>query len=975
VSGSIDTTLPLSDLPGALDRAGARHVLLVTGPSARFADRVTALLGQRPVTVFAKARRHVPSDVIAEAETVLAASGADTVIALGGGSAIGLGKALRLAHDVTLIAIPTTYSGSEHTNIHGRVVDGKKVTARDDRVRPAVVIHDVELTLDMPKTLSITSLLNALAHPLGALLAQQSTASRDRALHAVELVYGAIEALLRAPGERRGREQAQRGAAQAALVLESAKLGEHHKLAHTLGGALDLEHGALHSVLLPHTVHAARATAPEALAAVEARLGVTDVEATLFDFLVRAGAPVSLKGLGVERARFDALLAASPELPAGLLGAAYHGRRPSRRVRHEDLGLPEPVAATGPELATATRVVVAIHGRGVTAESALGRVLELAGHAPDLTVLAPQARDNAWYAGRYGEKKKNLGELESALAMTSAVLDRAVSAVGASSVVLYGFSQGGCLSLELFLRRGERLGALVALSGATIGPEDEQITPLPVLAGTPVLLGASRGDPWLKHEDVERTAQRLSAAGLDVRLVMSAGETHALHAEHRLAARPLITGRPTPSAPHGLGNEQHAEALPGSIPEKQNVPRHGPYGLFPEQINGTGFTARRAENLRSWLYRIRPPAQQSAFTPLPHPTFTHDFETEPPEPSLIGVSPLTLPEAPADFVDGMKTLGGAGSATLRRGYAVHLYAANRSMEDRAFTSTDGDLLILPEFGALTLLTELGSLDVSPGELALLPRGIRFSVILSDAAARGTVAEVFGRHFALPERGLVGANGLAEARHFRAPTPFFEDRLAPGYRITAKYGGVLHEARQDHSPYDVAGWRGTYAPYAYDLSLFSPLGSTRIDHPDPSIHTVLTAPLDEPGTATLDLVVFTPRWDPTEGTFRPPYFHRNGTTEINGIIREPVTRGTFFVPGAHFITPGMTPHGPGAAFLRHTLDQPDDVADRPHRYSDHALWFQFETTLPFSLTRWAKTAPERVQDFTSVWGTYRTRFGA
>jgi maleylacetate reductase len=335
VSGSIDTTLPLSDLPGALDRAGARHVLLVTGPSARFADRVTALLGQRPVTVFAKARRHVPSDVIAEAETVLAASGADTVIALGGGSAIGLGKALRLAHDVTLIAIPTTYSGSEHTNIHGRVVDGKKVTARDDRVRPAVVIHDVELTLDMPKTLSITSLLNALAHPLGALLAQQSTASREQALHAVELVYGAIEALLRAPGERRGREQAQRGAAQAALVLESAKLGEHHKLAHTLGGALDLEHGALHSVLLPHTVHAARATAPEALAAVEARLGVTDVEATLFDFLVRAGAPVSLKGLGVERARFDALLAASPELPAGRPGAcvtrisAYRSR--SRR--------------------------------------------------------------------------------------------------------------------------------------------------------------------------------------------------------------------------------------------------------------------------------------------------------------------------------------------------------------------------------------------------------------------------------------------------------------------------------------------------------------------------------------------------------------------------------------------------------------------------------------------------------------------
>jgi homogentisate 1,2-dioxygenase len=974
VTGALDAALPLDGLPAALDRAGSRHVLIVTGPSARFLERVTPLLGQRPVTVFAKARRHVPAAVVAEAESVLSASGADTVIALGGGSAIGLGKALRLSHEVTLIAIPTTYSGSEHTNIHGRVVDGKKVTGRDDRVRPAVVIHDVELTLDMPKTLSITSLLNALAHPLGALLTEGADSPREQALHAVELVYGAIEALLRAPADRRAREQAQRGAAHAALVLESAKLGAHHKLAHTLGGALDLEHGALHSVLLPHTVHAARTGAGATLDAIEARLGVADLEATLFDFLVRAGAPVSLKALGVERARFEALLAASPELSPALLGAAYHGRRPSERVRFEELGFPEPVSATGPALSAATRVVVALHGRGATADGAIGRVLELAGHAPGLTVLAPQARDNAWYAARYGEKKKSLVELEAALAVTGEVLERAVAAVGAENVVLYGFSQGACLALELFLRRGERLGALLALSGATLGAEDEQLVPAPALAGTPVLLGASRADPWLKREDAERTAEHLRQGGLEVTLVMAAGDTHALHAEHRLLARPLLTGRPTPAAPRGFGNEQEVEALPGSVPAEQNVPRHGPYGLFPEQINGTGFTARRAENLRSWLYRIRPAAQQGAFTPLAHPTFTHDFEQEPPEPSLFGFAPLALPEGPADFVDGMKTLGGAGSPRLRRGYAVHLYAANRSMEDRAFTSADGDLLILPELGALTLFTELGTLDLAPGELAIVPRGLRFSVVLREAAARGTVAEVFGRHFALPERGVVGANGLAEARHFRAPAPFYEDRLAPGYRITAKYGGVLHDARQDHSPFDVAGWRGSYAPYAYDLSLFSPLGNTRIDHADPSVHTVVGAALDEPGTATLDLVVFTPRWDATEHTFRPPYFHRNGTTEINGIIREPVTRGSFFVPGAHFVTPGMTPHGPGAALLRRTLAQPDELAERPHRYSDHALWFQFETTLPLSLSRWAKTAPERVQDFTNVWGTYRSRFG-
>jgi maleylacetate reductase len=233
---------------------------------------VRSLFGERSVSVFPGARRHVPESVIEEAERAFSTSGADTVIALGGGSAIGLGKALRLAHEVTFLAIPTTYSGSELTNIHGRVVDGKKVTGRDDRVRPAAVIHDVELTLDMPKVLSITSLMNALAHPLGALLASPETERpSERALHAVDAVYVALELLLRSPADRRAREAAQKGAALAARVLESEKLGEHHRLAHRLGGELDLEHGALHSLLLPHTVHRARKAAPSALSAVEAR--------------------------------------------------------------------------------------------------------------------------------------------------------------------------------------------------------------------------------------------------------------------------------------------------------------------------------------------------------------------------------------------------------------------------------------------------------------------------------------------------------------------------------------------------------------------------------------------------------------------------------------------------------------------------------------------------------------------------------
>jgi homogentisate 1,2-dioxygenase len=295
------------------------------------------------------------------------------------------------------------------------------------------------------------------------------------------------------------------------------------------------------------------------------------------------------------------------------------------------------------------------------------------------------------------------------------------------------------------------------------------------------------------------------------------------------------------------------------------------------------------------------------------------------------------------------------------------------MEQRCFYDADGDLMIIPELGPITLLTEMGILDLGPGEIAVVPRGVRFSVLLRGPAARGWVAEVFGRPFELPERGPVGANGLTDPRHFRAPAAWHEDRLSPGYKVTARAGGELYQGTQDYSPFDVVAWHGNHCPYVYDLAMFSPSGNTRVDHGDPSIYTVLSAPLDETGAHALDLIVFPPRWDPTERTFRPPYFHRNATTELNGVIREPAAPGSPFEPGLTFLTPGMTPHGVLAPAAERALAATDEEADRPRRSSDAGLWFQFESALPFSLSAWAQRAPNRIAEWPLVWGAYRTHF--
>src|SRR6185437_226956 len=333
----------------------------------------------------------------------------------------------------------------------------------------------------------------------------------------------------------------------------------------------------------------------------------------------------------------------------------------------------------------------------------------------------------------------------------------------------------------------------------------------------------------------------------------------------------------------GFGNHFETEALPGALPA-QNSPQRCPYGLYAEQLSGTAFTAPRAANRRSWLYRIRPAAAQGQFHPLPHERLSAHFDQLHTPPDQLRWDPLPLPSAtaPTDFIDGLVTMAGNGAPAAQNGCGIHMYAANRSMQERFFYDADGELLIVPQQGRLRFDTELGRIAVVPQEIVVIPRGVRFRVELLDADARGYVCENFGAPFRLPDLGPIGSNGLANPRDFLAPTASYEDR--PGrFELTAKFMGNLWTAAIDHSPLDVVAWHGNYAPYKYDLRRFNTIGSISFDHPDPSIFLVLQAPSDTAGVDTIDFVIFPPRWLVMEHTFRPPWFHRNVASEFMGLI--------------------------------------------------------------------------------------------
>jgi len=420
----------------------------------------------------------------------------------------------------------------------------------------------------------------------------------------------------------------------------------------------------------------------------------------------------------------------------------------------------------------------------------------------------------------------------------------------------------------------------------------------------------------------------------------------------------------------GFGNDFATEAVKGALPEGQNSPQRAPLALYAEQLSGTPFTAPRAENRRSWLYRIRPAAMHGPFERIVDGLLrSAPFDEAEASPNRLRWDPLPLPQEPRDFIDGLVTLCGNGDASLRLGLGIHHYLANRSMDKaRAFADADGEVLFVPQAGALRLVTELGILEIAPGEIAIVPRGVKFRVELPEGAARGYLAENYGALLRLPELGPIGSNGLAHARDFQTPTAAFEERDGT-VELVQKFAGHLWATELDHSPFDVVAWHGNYAPCKYDLARFNTINTVSVDHMDPSIFTVLTSPSETAGTANLDFVIFPPRWMVAERSFRPPWFHRNVMNEYMGLIKGAYdAKASGFLPGGGSLHNCMSAHGPDRA----SFDAASSAELKPV-YWDLGLAFMFETRFVLRPTRFALETPALQKDYDSVWAGFEKLF--
>ena len=420
---------------------------------------------------------------------------------------------------------------------------------------------------------------------------------------------------------------------------------------------------------------------------------------------------------------------------------------------------------------------------------------------------------------------------------------------------------------------------------------------------------------------------------------------------------------------NGFGNEHESEALAGALPQGRFSPQKVAYGLYAEKLSSTAFTAPRETNRRTWFYRIRPSVVQGNFRPVGQGLLRNGPITNLVTlPNQMRWDPIPIPDTPADFIDGLVTFAANGNAAMQVGCGIHYYLANQSMQDRYFYNADGELLIVPQQGRLDIHTECGRLDAKPGELILIPRGMKFSVALLDGPSRGYICENYGAHFRLPERGPVGSDGFANDRDFKAPVAAYQDKQGE-FELVCKFAGNLYACDIDHSLLDVVAWVGNSVPYKYDLEHFNVINTVSYDHPDPSIFTVLTSPSDTPGTANVDFVIFPPRWMVAEDTFRAPWYHRNVMSEFMGLIYGVYdAKPEGFVPGGASLHNCMSAHGPDEPAFEGSSNT--NLAPVKQR---ETMAFMFESRYVIQPTGYALKAAQRQQHYVDCWQKLKKHF--
>ncbi|HMA90082.1 MAG TPA: maleylacetate reductase [Burkholderiales bacterium] len=332
----------IAQLPAELERLGAQRALVLSTPEQAASVRaVAARLGSRAAGVYDRAAMHVPLEIAEDARRVARELGADCCVTVGGGSTTGLGKAIALVSSLPIIAVPTTYAGSEMTPIYGLTEAGMKRTGRDARVLPKTVIYDPALTLTLPPALSAASGMNAIAHCVEALYAHDGNPIVSlMAEEGIRALAAALPVIVGDPSDMKARSEALYGAWLAGVSLGTAGMALHHKLCHTLGGSFNLPHAETHAIVLPHAARYNRDAAPAAMARVARALGAPDAPCGLYDLEAKLGLSMRLSEIGMREADLERAAKIASESPypnprpveyqgvLALLRGAYEGRRP-----------------------------------------------------------------------------------------------------------------------------------------------------------------------------------------------------------------------------------------------------------------------------------------------------------------------------------------------------------------------------------------------------------------------------------------------------------------------------------------------------------------------------------------------------------------------------------------------------------------------------------------------------------------------